>query len=660
MLRFYTVFLFLVFSLSVFAQESSDSTGMSYELKEIEIRSNQPTFSTATHKVEIISAQDLLKDACCNLSESFENTATVDANYTDAVSGARHIKLLGLAGKYVQFTNENILSIRGLQQTLGLSFIPGPWMSSIQISKGSGSVVNGYGGIAGQINIEFKKPQVSEKLYASLYMNQDLQTELNLLSAQQSKNEKWSFMTLGHGLINLMPMDFNHDEFVDNPLIKQANLMQRFTYQSGKAFNFIGAVSATLEDRQSGQLVHKSTHDTHDLWKLKLQTQRVEAFAKTGFRLDDFSSLGIQYKYAFHRQYGNIGTKQYDALEHFAYLNLIYQYEFLARSFVKFGASVVVDNVNERLDSFDLKRLEIVPGTFAEITYDYSNKLNIVAGFRIDRHNLYNPFFSPRLNLKWNILYDLILRVNAGKSYHVPTVFAENFGFLASNRAISLPEKIKPEEAWSFGGSLSYRFYLDFREGNISADFYHTRFTNQLITDLENVRELNFYNLDGKSYSNSFLVEANYEIIPRFDAKLAYRFEDVRTTYASGFKWVPLRPKHKALVSLEYTLKNKRWRFNTHLTWYGLSRVPSTLDNEPQYQIPEKSKNYFLWNAQITYIHKKYFEVYVGAENMLNQRQKNPVIGLDGHNVTPQFDASLVWGPIRGAMAFAGFRFVLK
>jgi outer membrane receptor for ferrienterochelin and colicin len=659
-MRFYLLFcLLFVVLLKLFAQ--SDSL-KKYELKEVEVRTNQSTFNTATQKVEIITAKDLQKDACCNLSESFENSATVDANYADAVSGARHIRLLGLDGKYVQFTNENIPGIRGLQQTFGLSFVPGPWMSSIQINKGAGSVVNGYGSIAGQINLEFKKPQNSERFFANVFMNQDVRTELNLLSAQKSKNEKWSFMTLAHGLINWLPMDMNHDEFVDNPLVKQVNFMQRFTYQSGKMFNFIGAVSGTLEDRESGQVKHFETneqHAPHDLWKLQLKTQHLEAFAKTGFMLNDFSSLGIQYKYFFHRQFGNIGAKRYDALQHFGYVNLIYQYEFLARSFLKVGSSFLVDNVREQLDSFYLKRMELVPGVFAEASYDYEEKLNIVAGVRADYHNLYGPFFSPRLNVKWNILYDLSLRLSAGKAYHVPTVFAENFGFLANNRTISLPAKIKPEEAWSFGGSASYRFYLDFREGNISFDFFHTRFTNQLVTDLENVRELNFYNLSGKSYSNSFQTEINYELIPRFDAKLAYRFEDVRTTYKSGLKWVPLRPRHKALLSLEYTLKNKRWRFNTHLTWYGLARVPSTAGNEPQFQISERSKNYFLWNAQITYIHRKFFEVYVGAENMLNQTQTMPVIGLNGYSVTSQFDASLVWGPIRGAMAFAGFRFTL-
>jgi outer membrane receptor for ferrienterochelin and colicin len=656
----FVVFLMNVIVSSAIAQ---DDTLQKIELKAVEIRSQQNTVNTLTRKVEILTTRDLQKDACCNLSESFENTATVDANYADAVSGARHIRLLGLDGKYVHFTSENIPGIRGLQQTFGLNFVPGPWMHSIQINKGAGSVINGYESITGQINIEFKKPQNSEKLFANLYLNQDVRTELNVLSAQKSKNEKWSCMTFVHGFINWLPMDLNRDEFVDNPLVKQANLMQRFTYQSGKKFNFIGAISGTFEDRQSGQVAHLKSrehhHPVHELWQLRLKTKRMEAFAKTGFILNDVSSIGVQYKYFFHQQFGNIGTKKYDAIEHFGYINLIYQYEFLERSFLKLGSSFLTDKVEEKLDSFLLSRWEMVPGVFAEATYDVEEKINFILGARADYHNLFGPFFSPRFHVKWNILYDLSLRLSAGKAYHIPTIFAENFGFLANNRSISLPSKIKPEQAWSVGGSTNYRFYLDFREGNISVDFFHTRFTNQLITDLENPRELSFYNLNGKSYSNSLQVEMAYELIPRFDAKIAYRFEDVRTTFRSGFKWVPLRPRHKSLIALEYILKNERWRFNTHLTWYGLARVPSTATNEPQFRIPERSKNYFLLNAQITYIHKKFFEVYVGVENILNQTQPMPVIGLNGFQVTPQFDASLVWGPIRGVMVFAGLRFTI-
>ena len=663
--------MFLWFALTVFLQAAHAQTDSlkQYESKEVDISRKQSSRLEATPRVvEIISSKDLLKDACCNLSESFENSATVDANYSDAVSGARHIRMLGLDGIYTQFTEENTPGIRGLQQTFGLSYVPGPWMSSIQINKGAGSVVNGYESMTGQINIEYKKPQNTERFYANVYVNQDARTELNLQSAYKlskidssTLSSKWTGSTMVHGLVNLVPMDFNRDEFVDNPLVKQANLMQRFTYMSGKKFNFISAFSGTFEDRKSGQIMNDAKqHIGHNLWTMNLQTARANAFAKTGFILNEKSSLGVQYKYIYHQQLGNIGTRQYNAREHFGYVNLIYQYEFLEESFVKFGASFQANDVREDLDSFHLKRTELVPGAFAEVTYAYEEKINLIAGVRADYHNLYGPFFSPRLNFKWNIINDLSLRLSAGKGYHVPTIFAEHFGLLASNRSISLPDKIKPETSWNFGSTLSYKFYLDYREGSITVDYFRTQFTNRLVTDLEDVRQLRFYNLDGKSYSNSVQVEVNYEVLPRFDVKLAYKFDDVRTTFKDGLKWDPLRPRHKALASMEYTLKNKRWRFNSHLTWYGVARVPSTAGNEARFQVPVTSKNYFLLNAQITYIHKKWFEVYLGAENILNQTQANPIIGLDNNMASSQFDASLIWGPIRGAMAFAGFRFSLQ
>lgn len=662
--------MFLWFASTVFLQAAHAQTDSlkQYESKEVDIsRKQSPRLEATPRVVEIISAKDLLKDACCNLSESFENSATVDANYSDAVSGARHIRMLGLDGVYTQFTEENTPGIRGLQQTFGLSYVPGPWMSSIQINKGAGSVVNGYESMTGQINIEYKKPQNTERFYANVYVNQDARTELNLQSGYKlskidssTLSSKWTGSTMAHGLVNLVPMDFNRDEFVDNPLVKQVNMMQRFTYLSGKKFNFISAFSGTFEDRKSGQIMHDAKqHIGNDLWTMNLQTARANAFVKTGFMLNEKSSLGVQYKYIYQQQLGNIGTRQYNAREHFGYVNMIYQYEFLEESSLKIGASFQANDVREDLDSFHLKRTELVPGAFVEVTYAYEEKINLIAGVRADYHNLYGPFFSPRLNFKWNIINDLSLRLSAGKGYHVPTIFAEHFGLLASNRSISLPDKIKPETSWNFGSTLSYKFYLDYREGSITVDYFRTQFTNRLVTDLEEVRQLRFYNLDGKSYSNSVQVEVNYEVLPRFDVKLAYKFDDVRTTFKDGLKWDPLRPRHKALASMEYTLKNKRWRFNSHLTWYGVARVPSTAGNEARFQVPTTSKNYFLLNAQITYIHKKWFEVYLGAENILNQTQANPIIGLDNNMTSPQFDASLIWGPIRGVMAFAGFRFSL-
>ena len=282
----------------------------------------------------------------------------------------------------------------------------------------------------------------------------------------------------------------------------------------------------------------------------------------------------------------------------------------------------------------------------------------LVTGMRVDQHNKYGTFVSPRFNLRWNIVYDLSLRVSAGRGYRVPTLFAENFGLLANSRAITIDPNIKAEQAWNYGASLNYKFFLGFREGNINVDYYRTDFIHQVVVDLEDARQLQFYNLPGKSFANAIQAEISYEVIKRFDVKLAYKYEQAKTDYNSGRKIIPLRPQHRGLVSLQYITRNNHWRFNTGLNWFGKTRIPDTSLNDEANKRGTKSKDFFQLNAQVTFKWKQW-EVYLGGENLLNFLQKNPIISGD-QPFSNQFDASLIWGPLRGAMAFTGVRFVLK
>lgn len=632
------------------------------ELKQVEINARKATkLEMTAMNVEVITSLDLTKDACCNLSESFENSATVDVSYSDAVSGAKEIRMLGLDGAYTQITVENIPAIRGLGNTFGLNYISGPWMNSIQVNKGAGSVVNGYEPITGQINVEMKKPNDTERLFLNLFFNQDARTEFNLITAHKFKKH-WSTLTAIHGQWNWLKMDMNHDHYIDNPLIKNLNAMQRLTFMGDKGFGFWSAVTVNLEDRRGGSIhfdPKKSRTEQND-WGLNLKTARMEGFAKTGWTFTDHSSLGIQYKYYYHQQNGYIGRRNYDAKEHYGYLNVIYQQEITEKEdLIKVGASVMTNYVSEVLDTFNRQRTEIVPGAFAETALNFGKdkKVILVGGMRLDYHNLYGAFGSPRFNLKWNILYDFSLRVSAGRGYRVPTLFAENFGLLANSRTITIDPAIKFEEAWNYGASLNYKFFLNFREGMISVDYYRTDFVNQMVVDLEDARQLRFYNLDGKSYANAIQVDFSYEPVKRFDVKLAYKFEQTKTDYKDGRKIYPLRPQHRGLVSLGYTTKNDHWRFNTSLNWFGKTRIPDTSVNDEANRRDAYSKDWFQLNAQITFKWKKW-EVYLGGENLLNFIQKNPIIAGDAP-FSNQFDASLVWGPLRGAMAFTGVRFLM-
>lgn len=643
--------------------QTADTIPKEVQIKEVEIGTKKATrLDLSARDVEVINSGDLVKDACCNLSESFENTATIDVNFTDAVSGAKEIRMLGVDGIYTQIAIENIQSIRSLGNTFGLTYIPGPLMSSIQVNKGAGSVVNGYESMTGQINVELKKPQNAERLYANLFMNQDLRTELNLISAHKF-NDKWSTLSAVNGQLSLLKIDMNHDHYLDNPLVKNINLFHRAAYMSGKKFNLIIGGTATIEDRRGGSVHFKPAGDplVQNNWAMRLRTNRAEFFAKTGFNLSPQNSIGIQYKYIYQGQQGYVGRRNYNALEHFGYLNFIYQHSLNDHEdMLKLGASMEADYVTERFDTFNRTRLELVPGVFTEGTFNFgkAKKVILVTGLRVDQHNKYGTFVSPRLNVKWNVLYDLSLRVSAGRGYRVPTLFAENFGSLANNRAITIDPNIKAEQAWNYGASLVYKFFLNFREGTFSVDYYRTDFINQVVVDLENTRQLQFYNLKGKSFANAIQTEISYEVIKRFDVKLAYKYEQAKTDYNSGRKIIPLRPQHRGLVSLQYTTKNQHWRFNTGLNWFGKTRIPDTSPNDPANQRCLRSNDFFQLNAQVTFKWKKW-EVYVGGENLLNYIQKNPIIAGD-QPFSDQFDASLIWGPMRGAMAFAGVRFVMK
>ena len=633
------------------------------QLKEVEATAKKATRVELTAmNVEVINSGDLVKDACCNLSESFENSATVDVNFTDAVTGAKEIRMLGLDGIYTQIMIENIPSIRSLGNTFGMSYIPGAWMSSIQVNKGAGSVVNGYESMTGQINVEFKKPATTDRLFVNLYVNQDLRTELNIVSATKI-NSKWSTLTAIHGAYNWLKTDMNKDGYLDNPLVKNVDFFNRFTYQSGKVFSFWSGLSANFEDRKGGSVHFDPTVDKMDqnYWGFRLNTNRVEAFAKTAFNLPNENFIGIQYKYIYQNQFGFIGRKDYNGLENFGYLNFIYQKTFDEREdLVKVGASVLLDDVTEQLDTFLRKRFEAVPGVFAEGNFNFGQdkKVMLVTGLRLDEHNLYGSFVTPRINLKWNILYDFSLRLSAGHGYRVPTIFAENFGLLANNREIIIDPKLGYESAWNYGANLTYKFFLGFREGIISADYYRTDFEHQVVADIENIRQLQFYNLNGHSFANAVQTEISYEVVKGLDVKLAYKYERTKTDYVSGRKIIPLRPQNRGLMSLQYTTKNNHWRFNTSANWFGKTRIPDTFLNDAANQRPGWSKDWVQLNAQVTFKWKQW-EIYAGGENLLNFTQKNPIIAGD-QPFSNQFDASLIWGPLKGEMVFAGFRFNLK
>lgn len=617
---------------------------------------------------EIITSKALAKAACCNLSESFETNASVSVSYADAVTGAKQIQLLGLSGNYIQTNVENIPAIRGLNSTFGLNYIPGTWISSIDVGKGAGSVISGYESMTGALNVELAKPDVAEKLYLNTYFNSQGRGEINLSLANKI-NEKWSVGLLTHGSTLQTKLDKNKDGFLDLPLYTQYNAINRWKYQSDKMMASFG-VKALYEDRLGGQVKFNPDTDrnTPNAYGFGSTTKRYEFFSKTAklYQTKPYQGLGLIINGLYHDNQSYFGFKNYIGTQKSLYANLIYQ-NILGNTNhqYKTGISYLLDDYNEKYLDSTFKRTESVPGVFVEYTETIPEKLTLVVGGRVDFHNLYGTRFTPRIHAKYDITSDLHLRLSAGKGWRMPNAIAENFGMLVNSRQLVVPEIIRLEESWNFGASLSNDFYLFGKKGTIILDVYKTNFQNQLIVDMENADLVRFYNLKGRSFSNSFQAEVNYAPSKRIETKLAYRLFDVKNDVLTPAGELTLLPKQfvnreRVLFNIAYALPYNKWKIDFTWQWNGRRRIPDTAEGHvhsvtsPSVFAPAFSNI----NAQVTKAFLKW-EMYVGGENLNNFTQSNPIIAANdpfGKN----FDASMVWGPVIGRMVYVGMRYKIK
>lgn len=617
---------------------------------------------------ELLTVGSLKKAACCNLSESFETNASVSVSFSDAITGAKQIQMLGLSGNYVQINTENIPNIRGLNTTFGLNYTPGTWIQSIDIGKGAGSVVNGYESMTGVINVELAKPENSDKLFINSYLNSQGRAELNVQLAD-TLNKKWSFGVLTHASSQLGKLDGNNDTFLDLPLYRQINLINRWKYQGEKFASQFG-VKILNEKRVGGQLAFNESTDknTANAYGFGSQTNRYEVFGKLAllFPQKPYIGLGLIINGLVHRNESYFGFKPYSGLENSFYSNLIFQNIISNTNHTyKVGASFLADHFDENFIGTAFNRNELVPGLFAEYNFTIPEKFNLLIGNRVDFHNLFGTKFTPRIHLKYDFTESLHLRANAGKGWRVPNAIAENFGNFVSSRNVVFQEKLLPEEAWNYGMSLVNEFRLFNQKGSFVFDYYKTNFTNQLVVDMENTSKVLFYNLKGQSFSNSYQAELIYSPILRFDIKAAYRNVDIRNDVLSEYGEKTLLPKQfvsreRVLVNLAYATKWNKWKYDFTWQWNGKRRIPNTTvghihnASTPQIFAPAFSNI----NAQISKVYKN-LEFYVGGENLNNFKQKNPIIGWqDPFGKT--FDASMVWGPIAGRMIYAGFRFKIE
>lgn len=618
---------------------------------------------------ELITSGELLRAACCNLGESFVSSAAVDVNYSDAATGARQIKLLGLSGTYVQMLTENIPNLRGAASPYGLGYIPGPWMQSIQISKGASSVKNGYESITGQINVEYLKPQTDQSLYVNGYADIFGKAEINA-SGNIHLGQRWSTGLLLHGENAFAGHDENNDGFIDLPRIKQINGMNRWAYM-GTNYVFQAGLRFLAEERRSGQHSHKGEiMSEHQPYIIDIDTRRWELFTKNAYIFDkeNEGSVALILSGSLHDEDADYGHKLYDVRQDNIYASLMFERKWseglhalstgLSLNYDLFNQHLRLENDPSVTPAKEVEK-ETTPGVYAQYTISIPSGLMVMGGLRYDHSSEYGSMVTPRLHARWN-LFDGALSVygSVGRGYRSPHVMADNHFYMASARRIVIGSDLQQEVAMNYGGGASGFVRLFGRTLNYNADYYYTRFSHQLLVDLDTDPHSVIISdsQNRPNYSSTLQFEITYPIIDDLTFSAAYRLTDVKVDYGKGLVTKPLTSRNKGLFSFSWTPMMGLWQADVTLAINGGGRMPTPyrLENG-DLSWPERYKAFPQLNAQVTR-NFRHWSVYIGGENLTGFRQKNPII--DAANPWgSNFDATMVYGPIHGAMAYVGFRY---
>lgn len=622
------------------------------------------------HATTELTKQSLRKAACCNLSESFETTAAVDVSYSDAVSGAKQIEMLGLKGTYVQMLTDKTPNLRGLAAPFGLTYIPGNWLNSISVSKGASSVSTGHESITGQINTNYKKPHDSEKFFANFFTNSLGELDLNVntkFNAFAGFESELYFQT-NH---NPFEIDDNGDGFLDKVINHKYNFMNRWFNHHGDKRRTMFGFQIIDDSRTGGQLDYLDDKDNPELYGMEFDTRRFELFGKQAFLFDSekaYRSFAVIASGTYHDQQAIFGHRNYDAQQTTAYMNALLNYSTKDdKHFIETGMSAEYDMTEQKLDdpdfgdSFNRNPEYFVPGAFFEYTFSPLTDVRVITGLRADYDMQINEefdyedrlFLSPRVHAKWEFWPGWHLRGSAGRGWRHAYPLAENTAVLASSRKMVFDNQIKAEDAWNYGINVIGDFKLFGRPAHFGVEFFRTDFTDRLVTDLDaSTGEVHFYNLIGESFSNSWQADFTFRPFKRFVVTSAYRYNDVKVTYDGRLQRKPLSSPHRGFVNLEYRTDFSEWAFDFTANYIGGGRLPDMQNAPEEYRLPETFDPYMMLSAQITR-NIGDFGIFIGVENIADYTQDSPIIAAD-NPYGKHFDSSIIYAPIIGR------RFYLK
>ena len=681
--RIYFTFFFFYVCLFSFSQ-SDEIVEEETDLEEITINYNKKTSKVSflgTQNITTLTSDELLKAACCNLAESFETTPSIDVSFSDAISGSKQIKMLGLSSPNILISIENVPAIRGALQSHGLEYIPGTWIESIQIAKGPGSVVNGYEAITGQINAELRKPINDDKFFLNFYASEMERLEINTHYNTKLSNN-WDYGLYFHANKKDNSDDRNNDGFRDSPTGNQINIYNRFQYTNPEKglvsfidFNYVNDYRAFGEN---GYIDDFSLIETNTYWGGSKNGTNFKGNFKLGYVNPNipYQSLGLQLSYSNFSEGSDIGFNIHDIEHQSIYSNLVYNSIIGdTRHKIKTGISFTYDNYNEfvdnmRIQTFDLDRKEHSFGGFFEYNYDDLDKINLSAGIRYDKHNVIGGFLTPRLHLNYLAFPKTSLKFSVGKGTRMANIFSENEKLFYSSRLVSFSSlfdssngnyfDLKPESAWNYGLSITNNFRLFNNNAQLILDYYITDFENQVVVDWETPSAILFYNLEGSSYAESFQAQLQYTLSSQISILSAYKISNVKTDYISGRLQKPLNPKNRFFLNFAYdgnkNSKGANWKYDLTYNLIGEQRLPSTAGSPIEYRMDKFTPDITLVNTQLTRVFNKSFETYLGIENLTNYKQMNPIISSEDP-FGQYFDSTFVYGPLFGRMYYLGLRY---
>jgi outer membrane receptor for ferrienterochelin and colicins len=647
------------------------------QLQEVTVRGKGFDNQVSTleiRNVERINSNELRKAPCCNLSESFQTNGAIDVTYPNPLTGVKEIQLLGLRGIYSQFLVENRPTMTGIATPFAFEYLPGSWLSGIVLAKGASTVKTGNTGITGQVNADLLKPQSDHPVFVNAFTSSEGRGELNVHLNKKGRTTSSGLYL--HGSLVENQWDMNRDNFKDAPNRKQLNAMYRLIYDGPKGcaqFN----VQALTDQRLSGQI---APNKAGQLFQIDQKNDRVEMWGKYGKEQlfgKRFLELGNIVSASWHRANASYGPNDYRATQQSVYWQTLLQNIIGTTDHtIVVAPSVQYDNIEEFVNDTDLSRRETVAGVMAEYTYSRPNltmeipDLVVVLGGRVDWNSRFGWQLTPRMSAKYNFTENSIVRVSAGRGFRSPNLIAENISWLASNRAFQFANNLGAEEAWNYGVNYTQNFKIAGRDASISADVYRTDFVTQVLVDVEQAPQIDgedstfvvaFYNSPGRSYSNSMLINFQYNLLPGLDVKLAMKWNDVRAEFADGqVKMQPLVARQRGLIMLDYTTPNKKWMVNTYVQIIGPQRLPDNRYVPHQYthDFPAESPTFALWNAQITRKFGKQWEVYGGCENITGYQQHHAIMASE-EPASPYFNGAQVWAPMMRQVGYLGVRWMV-